>query len=196
MKNNNVIYLIVIAGCLISGFLFGWQIRGCSIGGKTSVTSGKSLVQVHDTIKTKVIEYKYIPGTEYNVDSLVEVINTFWKDSLKSLYGKGMFEISFTKEDKLGKREIILESRIPIDPEAKIAIDEQLTMPEVYSKKTFGIYGGLGIDMNSSIAGVIGGKYYIMDYRNFSTTGMIEGRYSIGNKSWKPGATVEMELKF
>ena len=80
-------------------------VKECFSGNGGVVYKAGNIIRVHDTIKTKGVEYRIIPGTAYNVDSIVEAVNRAWKDSLKILYGKGLFEAKYTKEDNLGKRE-------------------------------------------------------------------------------------------
>jgi len=196
MFNKNVVSMITTAICILSGFICGWQLKGCTYGINKSIKAGGSVLRICDTIKIAEIEYKTIPGTEINIDSLESEINQYWRDSLKNLYGKGLFEASFIKEDKQKKEEINLESRIPIDPEAKIAIGEEITLPELYSKRTLGIYGGLGYEGIREIAGEIGIKYYLLDYKNFSIETEAEGQYLIKGKAWDAGGRIELELKF
>jgi hypothetical protein len=147
-------------------------------------------------MKVPQVEYRIIPGTEYNIDSLTEVINKSWKDSLKELYGKGLFEAKFVKEDKTGKREITLESRIPVDPEMGIIIDEELKLPEVYPKRRFGILGGVAFELRDGIAGHVGVKYYVLDFKHFSLAGSAEGRYLLSNRTWEPRGRIEAEVRF
>jgi len=196
MQNNNLVFWVLLAACLAAGFISGWTIKECVSGNEGFVNKAGRVVKVHDTIKTPVVEYRIIPGADYNVDSLVNVVNQFWKDSLKNLYGKGLFEAKFTKEDKLGKREITLESRIPVDPFAEIIIDEELKLPEVYPRRRFGIYGGVEIRLVNGIAGVLGAKYYILDYKNFSLAGSAERNYIINKKEWQPVGRIEAEVRF
>jgi hypothetical protein len=196
MQNNNLVFWVLLAACLAAGFISGWTIKECVSGNVGFVNKAGGIVRVHDTIKTPVVEYRIIPARDYNVDSLVNAVNQFWKDSLKNLYGKGLFEAKLTKSDKLGKREFTLESRIPVDPFAEITIDEELKLPEVYPQRRFGIYGGVEIRLVNGIAGVLGAKYYILDYKNFSLTGSAEGNYLINKKEWQPVGRIEAEIRF
>ncbi len=148
MKNNNLVFGVLLAASLAAGFITGWTIKQCTSGSDYVFYKPGGVVRIHDTIKTRAVEYRIIPGRSYNVDSIVESVNRAWKDSLKSLFGKGLFEAKFVKEDGFGKREVTLESRIPVDPEAEITLDEQLKLPEVYPKRRFGISGGIGYEMN------------------------------------------------
>src|ERR1035437_1769617 len=98
MQNNNLVYWVLLSACLAAGFISGWTVKGCFPESKVYTTSAGGIIKVHDTVKTPVVEYKFIPGKEYNVDSLISVVNQFWKDSLKNLYGKGLFEARFVKQ--------------------------------------------------------------------------------------------------
>lgn len=196
MKNNNLVFWVLLAACVVSGFIIGWTIKECATDKKNYVNSPGGVVRLHDTIKARAVEYRIIPGRVYNVDSLIESTNKIWKDSMKQLYGKGLFEAKFSKEDKLGKREITLESRIPVDPEAEIIFDEQLKLPEVYPKRRFGICGGMGYEMKNGLAGFVGLKYYLTDHKNFSILCLAEGRYLISSKEWEPRGRIEAEVKF
>jgi hypothetical protein len=196
MQNNNLVFWVLLAGCLTAGFISGWTIKECVSGNEGFVNKAGRVVKVHDTIKTPVVEYRIIPGADYNVDSLVNVVNQFWKDSLKNLYGKGLFEAKFTKEDKLGKREFTLESRIPVDPDAEVTLTEELKLPEVYPKRTLGIIAGLCYEVKDDLIASLGLKYYILDYKNFSLSGSAEGKYLVNNFSWHPAVKLETELRF
>jgi len=196
MNSNNSTFLIMIAACIAAGFISGWVLKSAACNDSNSIQVKERILKIHDTIKTPVIAYKVMQGKSFNVDSLVSSLNEFWKDSLENLYGEGKFEAKFTKEDKLSKREITLDSRIPIDPEAELTFDEQLALPSIYPKRTFGIYGGIGIISGSSITASLGAKYYILDYKNFSFTGSAGGNYMISKKEWQPEGKIEAELSF
>jgi len=84
---------------LAAGFISGWTIKECVSGDKGLVDRAGGVIRVHDTIKTGVVEYRIIPGKVFNVDSIVEAVNRAWKDSLDGLYGRGLFEAKFVKED-------------------------------------------------------------------------------------------------
>ena len=196
MKKSNLVFWVLLMGCLLAGFLSGWTIKDCGYKNKDIVYTGSSVVRIHDTMKVPLVEYRIIPGTEYNVDSLIEMVNQFWKDSLKELYGKGLFEARFVKADKVGKREIMLESRIPVDPEAKVTLTEELKLPEIYPKRSFGIIGGVGYAIKNYITGTLGLKYYVMDYKYFSISTSAGGRYSIAGKTWSTVGGIEAEVRF
>jgi len=196
MNNSNLVSWVLLAGCLLAAFLSGWAIKDSESSNRDFAHTGGPIIRIHDTLKVPLVEYRIIPGMEYNVDSIIEQVNQFWKDSLKEIYGKGLFEAKFVKEDNTGKREIEVESRIPIDPEAKVTIDEAIKLPEVYPKRTFGINAGLCYEMKNKITGLIGLKYYLLDYRYFSFTGILEGRYSVNNLGWNPAVRVETEVRF
>jgi len=184
MKNNNLVFWVLVLGCLAAGFISGWTIKECVSDGKGFVDRSGGVVKTHDTIKTGVVEYRIIPGTAYNVDSIVDAVNRAWKDSLKSLYGKGLFESKFTKEDNLGKREITLESRIPVDPKAEVTLTEELKLPEVYPVRRFGLFGCAAYGSKPGFEGSVGVRYYVMDFKNFSVSGSAEGKYEVNNLSW------------
>src|ERR1035438_10458091 len=107
MQNNKWLYLSLVFALLLTGFIIGWVAK------PSETVKDPYLVKIHDTLKTTSVQYKIIPGTDYNIDSLITVINQFWKDSLKNMYGKGLFEAKYSKADALGKREYTLASRIP-----------------------------------------------------------------------------------
>jgi hypothetical protein len=180
MQINTSLFWSLALSLLLTGFITGWVIKSNNIP-----QPNNQVIRIHDTLKSTTIAYKTIPGQSFNVDSLTFAINTLWKDSLKTLYGKGLFEAKFNKEDKLGKREFTLESRIPIDPEANLVIDEQFALPSIYPKRTFGIYAGLGITTVNNITGTLGIKYYILDYKNFSLTSSVGALFPLrkGGKS-------------
>jgi hypothetical protein len=180
MQNNKWLYLSLVFALLIIGFIIGW----------TTKPSGKQKesysIKIHDTLKTISVQYKIIPGTDYNIDSLITVINQFWKDSLKNMYGKGLFEAKYSKEDALGKREYTLASRIPIDPESQLMVDESFTFP----KRTFGLVGSIGTSSS------LGLKYYIRDSPKFSFFGQVGYEYLFAIKNWTYSARFELEYKF
>ena len=204
MKNNNFVFYVLIFACLAAGFITGWTIKQCTSGSDYVFYEPGGVVRIHDTIKTRAVEYRIIPGRSYNVDSIVESVNRAWKDSLKSLFGKGLFEAKFVKEDGFGKREVTLESRIPVDPEAEITLDEQLKLPEVYPKRTFGIFGGLAYEMKPGFAGTIGLKYYLLDFRHLSVSCSAEGTFPLVKagqggcytNTWDPKLKLLAELSF
>ena len=191
MHNNTLFFYLLFFSSLLAGFISGWTLKDCSTGSGNAIYKSAGVIKLHDTILTPLVRYKIIPGRKYNVDSILESINTSWKDSLKNLYGKGMFETKFTKENKLGIREITFDSRIPVDPEAVITIDEQLKLPEVYPKRTFGIFAGLNYEAKNNLMGSFGLKYYLLDFHNFS----LECKYLIMFKTWSSIASIEAELR-
>jgi hypothetical protein len=180
MQNNKWLYLSLVFALLLIGFIIGW----------TTKPSGKQKesisIKIHDTLKTTSVQYKIIPGTDYNIDSLITVINQLWKDSLKNMYGKGLFEAKYSKEVELGKREYTLASRIPIDPESQLTVDESFTFP----KRTFGLIGSIGYLAS------LGLKYYIVDTKHFSLSGLVSGDYQLLKKEWSPNARLELEYKY
>jgi hypothetical protein len=179
MQNNKLILWLVTAAIVI-GFITGWFTKPAG-----SVTNYQT-IKIHDTLKTSVTTYKILPGVNYNIDSLTTEINQFWKDSLKTLYGKGLFESRFSKSDDLGTRSYTLASRIPLDPESQLIIDESFTFP----KRTFGLIGSLGSSAS------LGLKYYIHDSPKFSFSGYAGCEYSFPVKSWNYNARLELEYKF
>src|ERR1035437_10563353 len=181
MQNNkNILWLILAA--IIIGFITGWFLKPA--GSRTAYQT----IKIHDTLKASTTTYKILPGVNYNIDSLTTAINQFWKDSLKTLYGKGLFESHFSKSDDLGTRSYTLASRIPLDPESNLIIDEAIQCP----KRTLGIFLGL----NTRSVGNVGLKYYFLDHRNYSLSGYASGDYSIEKKRWTPNAKVELEIGF
>jgi hypothetical protein len=196
LNNNNLVPWVLLAGCLLAGFISGWTIKEYESRNNVYTYSGGPIVRIHDTLKVPLVEYRIIPGTEYDVDSVIEAVNIFWKDSLKELYGKGLFEARFVKEDNIGKKEITLESRIPVDPEAKVIVDEQINLPEIYPVRKIGIFGGAGYENKNGFAGSVGVKYYVLDYKYFSLSGIAEGKYCVNNFSWHPAIKLETELRF
>ena len=180
MQNNKWLLLSLVFALLIIGFIIGWATKP---SGKQKETMS---VKIHDSLKTTSVQYKIIPGTDYNIDSLITVINQFWKDSLKNLYGKGLFESKFSKTDDLGKRDYTLTSRIPLDPESQLIVDESFTFP----KKTFALVGSLGSSAS------LGLKYYLNDSPKFSFSGQFGGEYKFVIKDWNYNARLELEYKF
>ena len=181
MQNNkNILWLII--GAFIIGFITGWFVKPA--GSRTEYQK----VTIHDTLKTSTTTYKLLPGVNYNIDSLTTAINQFWKDSLKSMYGKGLFQSHFSKSDDLGTRSYTLASRIPLDPESQLIIDENIKIP----KRSFGLFIGL----NTNVVGNLGLKYYVLDGKCFSLTGYMSGEYMINKKSWSSNAGIELECRF
>ena len=125
MQNTKFIIVLIIG--IIIGYVCHSRLachpRSFACHPRESGDLGEKLIKIHDTLKTLSVQYKIIPGSDYNIDSLTFAINQFWKDSLKNMYGKGLFQTQFQKEDKLGKRTYTLESRIPVDPMASLAPD-------------------------------------------------------------------------
>ena len=196
MKNNNLVFWVLLLTCLAAGFIAGWTVKECFSGNGGVVYKAGNIIRVHDTIKTKGVEYRIIPGTTYNVDSIVDAVNRAWKDSLKDLYGKGLFEAKFMKDDNLDKREIILESRIPIDPNAEVTLNEELKLPGVYPKRSFGIYAGVGYESKNEFFSLAGVKYYFVDLEHFLISASVEGKYFTISKIWIPSGKVEAEVRF
>ena len=187
MQNNKLILCLLIASFIL-GFLI---CNTCCNGHSQRIChsrEGGNPITVLDTIRISSISYKYIPGITYNIDSLTTSINQFWKDSLKTLYGKGLFQSHYSKSDDLGKRDYTLSSRIPIDPESQLIIDESFTFP----KRTLSIIAGLSSQLNCSL----GLKYYFPDHRKYSLTGSAAGEYQFINKSWSPNVRLELEYMF
>jgi hypothetical protein len=179
MQNNKLIKWLILAAIVI-GFITGWFTKPA--GSPASCQT----VKIHDTLKTSTVSYKILPGVNYNIDSLTNSINQFWKDSLKSLYGKGLFQAKYLKEDELGKREYTFSSRIPLDPESQLIVDESFSFP----KKTFSLVAGIGYSAS------LGLKYYIVDSKHFSFAGSFSGDYLLNKKSWTPNAKLELEYLF
>ena len=179
MQNNKFILWLIVAAIVI-GFITGWFTKPAG-----SVTNCQT-IKIHDTLKTSTVSYKLLPGVNYNIDSLISVVNQFWKDSLKSLYGKGLFQSHFSKSDDLGTRTYTLDSRIPIDPESQLIIDESFTFP----KRTFGLIGSLGSSAS------LGLKYYFHNSPKFSFSGQFGGEYKFAAKDWNYNARLELEYKF
>jgi len=179
MQNNKLILWLVLVAIVI-GFITGWFTKPA--GSKTAYQT----VKIHDTLKTSTTIYKILPGVNYNIDSLTAAINQFWKDSLKSMYGKGLFQAKYSKEDAMGKREYTLDSRIPIDPESQLIVDETFAFP----KKTFSLVAGIGYSAS------IGLKYYVLDIRHLSFSGHVFGEYEFVKKKWSPNAKLELEILY
>ena len=179
MQNNKLILWLIIAAIVI-GFITGWFTKPA--GSKTVYQT----IKIHETLRTSTTTYKILPEVNYNIDSLTTAINQFWKDSLKTLYGKGLFESHFSKSDDLGTRSYTLASRIPLDPESQLIVDESFTFP----KRTFGLVGSLGSSAS------LGLKYYIHDSPRFSFSGQFGGEYKFAIKDWKYNARLELEYKF
>jgi len=196
MKNENLVFWVLLAGCLAAGFISGWSVKDWTSGRENIVYTSGGIVKVHDTIKTPILDYRVIPGRDYNVDSLVDVVNQFWKDSLKNLYGKGLFEAKFNNQSDLGKEEITLESRVPIDPEAEVTLTEEYKLPGVYPERRFGINAGIGYELQKGFSGTVGVKYYVLDYKCFSLACLAGGRYFVCNKVWIGNGGVEAEIRF
>jgi hypothetical protein len=180
MQKNNMLWWTMVIALLLAGFIIGWTTK------PTSKQKETLSIKIHDTLKTTSVQYKLVPGTDYNIDSLITVINQFWKDSLKNMYGKGLFQAKYSKEDVLGKREYTLASRIPLDPESQLTVDETFVFP----KKTFGLVGSIGYSVS------LGLKYYIVDSKHFSLSGLVTGDYQLLKKEWSPNARLELEYKY
>jgi hypothetical protein len=174
MKPYKIIILFLL------GILIGWFLPDCHSPGVSNP------ITIHDTLKLPTVSYKLLPGAYYNVDSLTAVINQYWKDSLKNLYGHGLFESKFSKVDEIGKRDYTLSSRIPIDPQSSLIVDEAFVFP----KRTFGIIGSLGTKVGMGL------KYYIVDSKRFSFTGLVTGDYVLDKKCWTPNVQLECEYRF
>jgi hypothetical protein len=179
MQNNKIISWLILAAIVI-GFITGWFTRPA--GSKTNFQT----VKIHDTLKTSVLSYKILPGLNYNIDSLTNSINQFWKDSLKTLYGKGLFQAKYLKEDEMGKREYTLSSRIPLDPESELIVNESFSFPN----KTFSLVAGVGSSAS------LGLKYYVLDKKNISLSGFISEGYIFNKKIWCSKAGIELEYRF
>jgi hypothetical protein len=179
MQNNKLIKWLILAAIVI-GFITGWFTR------PAGSPANCQTVKIHDTLKTSAVSYKILPGVNYNIDSLTNSINQFWKDSLKSLYGKGLFQAKYLKEDELGKREYTFSSRIPLDPQSQLIVDESFIFP----KKTFSLVAGIGYSASFGL------KYYVLDTRHLSISGHITGDYEFVTKKWSPNAKLELEYLF
>jgi hypothetical protein len=180
MQNNKWLWFSLIFALLLTGFIIGWSVK------PSGKQTGSGIIKIHDTLKTTSVQYKIIPGTLYNIDSLITVINQFWKDSLKTMYGKGLFEAKYSKEDELGKREYTFESRIPLDPESQLIVNESFVFP----KRTFALVGSIGRSC------ALGLKYYFLDHKNYSLSGIALGDYEFVKKTWTPNAKIELEYRF
>jgi hypothetical protein len=179
MQNNKWLYLSLVFALLIAGFIIGWTTK--PVGKQGELYS----IKIHDTLKTTSVQYKIVPGSDYNIDSLITIINQFWKDSLKNMYGKGLFESKFSKVDDFGKREYTLDSRIPIDPQSQLTVDESFVFP----KRKFGLVGSIG----SSCA--LGLKYYLHDSQRYLITGQVGREYMFSIKGCNYYARLELEIK-
>jgi hypothetical protein len=182
MKIKNLIPVLLI------GIIIGWflpHFNSCT--NKNSLERGNSIT-IHDTLKVPTVQYKILPGADFNIDSLINVINQFWKDSLKNTYGHGLFESQFTKSDALGTRSYTLASRIPPDPASTLTVDESFVFP----KHTLGIVAGI----NSGLIGKVGLKYYFFDHKYFSLTGSALGNYEFVKKTWTPNVQLELEIQY
>ena len=182
MQKDNILWWTMVIALLLTGFIVGWITK------PTETIKDPYTIKIHDTLKTTSVQYKIIPGDDYNIDSLITIINQFWKDSLKNIYGKGLFESKFTKSDALGTRSYTLASRIPIDPQSSLIVDEDLKIP----KRTLSLLAGI----NTGLLGSIGLKYYMIDSKCISLSGIFSGDYLINKKSWTPNAKIELEMKF
>ena len=178
-----MLWWTMVIALLLAGFITGWF---CHSSDARHSSGGGNLVTIHDTLKTTSVQYKIIHGTDYNIDSLITVINQFWKDSLNNMYGKGHFESKFSKVDDIGTRSYTFASRIPLDPESQLIVNESFVFP----KKTIGLVGSIGYST------ALGIKYYIIDYKSISLSGLFTGDYLLDKKIWIPNARLELELKF
>ena len=182
MQKDNILWWTMVIALLLTGFIVGWTTK------PTETIKDPYAIKIHDTLKTTSVQYKIIPDADYNIDSLITTINQFWKDSLKNMYGKGLFESKFSKSDALGTRSYTLASRIPIDPESQLIIDEDLKIP----KRTLSLLAGI----NTSLVGSVGLKYYMIDSKCISLSGIFSGDYLINKKSWTPNARIELEILY
>ena len=180
MQKNNILWWTMVIALLLAGFIIGWTVK------PSTTAKDPFTIKIHDTLKTKSVQYKIIPRAAFNIDSLITVINQFWKDSLKNMYGKGLFQAKYSKEDELGTREYLLTSRIPLDPESQLIVDESFIFP----KKTFGLVGSIGTSAS------LGLKYYIVDSKCFSLSGFVLESYLFNDKCWKPNIGIECEYRF
>ena len=184
MQKNNILWWAMVIALLLVGFVTGWYCHSRSFFSHTRESGDP--ITLHDTIKSYSVQYKIIPGTQYNIDSLITTINQYWKDSLKNMYGKGLFESKFSKSDDLGSRTYTLASRIPLDPESQLTVDESFVFP----KKTIALVGSLGYSASFGL------KYYILDTKHFSFSGLLSGDYLLDKKFWIPNARLELEYKY
>jgi hypothetical protein len=182
MQKNKWLLLSLVFAILIIGFIIGWSAK--PVGKQT----GSGTIKIHDTLKTASVQYKIIPGADYNIDSLITVINQFWKDSLKNIYGKGLFESRFSKSDDLGTRNYTYTSRLPPDPQSSLIIDEALKYP----KRTLSLLVGTDTRLQRSI----GLKYYVIDSKHISLSGIFSGDYLADKKTWSPCGKVELEILY
>ena len=180
MQTNNWIWWSLIFALLLTGFIIGWTTK------PSETVKDPFTIKIHDTLKTTSVQYKIIPGADYNIDSLITTINQFWKDSLKNMYGKGLFESKFSKSDALGTRNYTYTSRIPPDPASSLIIDESFIFP----KRTFGLVGCIGSTTELSL------KYYLHDSPKFSFSGQAGYGYMFATKDWNYTARFELEYKF
>ena len=180
MQKNNMLWWTMVIALLLAGFIIGWTTK------PFGQVKNPFTIKIHDTLKTTSVQYKMVPGNDCNIDSLITVINQFWKDSLKNMYGKGLFESKFSKVDNLSKRDYTLASRIPLDPESQLIVDESFIFP----KKTLGLVGSIGSSAS------LGLKYYILDSKHFSFSGLVSGDYQLLKKEWSPNAKLELEYKY
>jgi hypothetical protein len=171
---------------LIIGIIIGYFIPDCHSRQNANTQTAGQLVTIHDTLKIPAVQYKILSGTDFNIDSLVNVINQFWKDSLKNTYGHGQFETKFTKTDDHGTRNYTYTSRIPPDPASRLIVDESFIFP----KRSFGLVGSLGNLYALSL------KYYIHDSPKFSLCGQFGYGYTVSLKDWNYCARFELEYKF
>jgi len=179
MQYNKELLLSLIFALLIIGFIIGWSVK------PSGKQTGSGIIKIHDTLKTTSVQFKIIPGISYNIDSLITVINQFWKDSLKNMYGKGLFEAKYSKEDELGKREYTFASRIPLDPESQLIINESFVFP----KRTFALVGSIGNSTSLCL------KYYLHDSPKLSFSGQVGYEYLFAIKNWNYCARFELEYK-
>lgn len=179
MKYNKIIAI------LLAGIVIGWFLPHCHSGSISNSGGSGKLITIHDTLKVSEVKYKILPGTDYNIDSLINVINQFWEDSLKNTYGHGLFETKFTKTDSLGIRNYTISSRIPPDPELTLTVDEMIKFP----KRIFGLIGSIG---NSTSLGL---KYYLHDTQKYSVTGQVGSEYLFATKGLNYYARFELEIK-
>jgi hypothetical protein len=182
MQKNNILWWTMVIALLLVGFIIGWTTE------PSETEKDPYIVKIHDTLKTTSVQYKLVLGTDYNIDSLITVINQFWKDSLKNLYGKGLFESKFSKVDDFGKREYTLDSRIPIDPQSSLIVNEDLKIP----RRTLSLLSGINI----SLVGSVGLKYYMIDSKCISLSSIFSGDYLINKKSLTPNARIELEILY
>jgi hypothetical protein len=101
------------------------------------------------------------------------------------MYGKGLFEAKYSKEDELGKREYTFASRIPLDPESQLIINESFVFP----KRTFALVGSIGNSTSLCL------KYYLHDSPKLSFSGQVGYEYLFAIKNWNYCARFELEYK-